>query len=195
MRTLSSALAAHLSGEATTLCRCWSLTRRDGAVLGFTDHDRDLAFDGILYRAGSGLEAAEATAELGFATGGGEVLGAFVATVGSLALRPLAPVHPRARRLTEGVMLSWIRRTRIDGDSWEAFEAPLGEESEAYRLTIHRAGAVIRIIDTDRPSLLYTSASEIADFGVVQLQLDIAVAQLSTAAGAGQAWRGLVTIR
>lgn len=80
MRTLPSALAAHLSGEATTLCRCWSLTRRDGAVLGFTDHDRDLAFDGILYRAGSGLEAAEATAELGFATGGGEVLGAFVAS-------------------------------------------------------------------------------------------------------------------
>jgi hypothetical protein len=29
----------------------------------------------------------------------------------------------------------------------------------------------------------------------VQPQLDIAVAQLSTAAGAGQAWRGLVTIR
>ncbi|ODT53455.1 MAG: hypothetical protein ABS59_07145 [Methylobacterium sp. SCN 67-24] len=126
---------------------------------------------------------------------GGTAMREFVATVGSLALRPLAPVHPRARRLTEGVLVSWIRRTRIDGDSWEAFEAPLGEESEAYRLTIHRAGAVIRIIDTDRSSLLYTSANEIADFGAVQPQLDIAVAQLSTAAGAGQAWRGLVTIR
>lgn len=80
MRNLPSALAAHLAGEATTLCRCWSLTRRDGAVLGFTDHDRDLAFDGILFQARSGLEAAEATAELGFATGGGEVLGAFSAS-------------------------------------------------------------------------------------------------------------------
>jgi uncharacterized phage protein (TIGR02218 family) len=79
MRNLPSALAAHLAGEATTLCRCWSLTRRDGAVLGFTDHDRDLVFDGILFQARSGLEAAEATAELGFATGGGEVLGAFAA--------------------------------------------------------------------------------------------------------------------
>ena len=92
MRTLPSALAAHLSGEATTLCRCWSLTRRDGAVLGFTDHDQDLAFDGILYRAGSGLEAAEATAELGFATGGGEVLGAFVASGLSEAELKRAPV-------------------------------------------------------------------------------------------------------
>ncbi len=80
MRTLSPGLAAHVAGEATTLCRCWSLTRRDGAVLGFTDHDRDLSFDGILFRANAGLEAAEASSELGFATGGGEVLGALAAS-------------------------------------------------------------------------------------------------------------------
>lgn len=80
MRILSPALAAHLAGEATTLCRCWSLRRRDGTVLGFTDHDRDLVFDGIQFLARSGLEAAEATAEIGFATGGGEVLGAFAAS-------------------------------------------------------------------------------------------------------------------
>ncbi|RXT52635.1 beta tubulin [Bosea sp. Tri-44] len=80
MRTLSPALATHAAGEATTLCRCWSLIRRDGVVLGFTDHDRDLAFDGILFRANAGLEAAETSAELGFATGGGEVLGALAAS-------------------------------------------------------------------------------------------------------------------
>ncbi|AZO78336.1 MULTISPECIES: DUF2163 domain-containing protein [unclassified Bosea (in: a-proteobacteria)] len=80
MRILSPALAAHVAGEATTLCRCWSLTRRDGAVLGFTDHDRDLAFDGVLFRANAGLEAAEASSELGFTTGGGEVLGALAAS-------------------------------------------------------------------------------------------------------------------
>lgn len=80
MRTLSPGLAAHVAGEATTLCRCWSLTRRDGAVLGFTDHDRDLSFDSILFRANAGLEAAEASSELGFATGGGEVIGALAAS-------------------------------------------------------------------------------------------------------------------
>lgn len=80
MRTLSPALAAHVAGEATTLCRCWSLTRRDGAVLGFTDHDRDLSFGGTVFRANAGLEAAEAGSELGFATGGGEVLGALAAS-------------------------------------------------------------------------------------------------------------------
>lgn len=79
MHDIPSALAAHLDERATTLCRCWSLTRRDGAVLGFTDHDGPLSFDGITFAATTGLEAAETTAELGFAIGGGEVSGAFAA--------------------------------------------------------------------------------------------------------------------
>lgn len=78
MRAIPPVLAARLDG-ATTLCRCWSLTRRDGRVFGFTDHDRDLAFDGLTYAARSGLEAAEASAELGFAVGGGDVAGALSA--------------------------------------------------------------------------------------------------------------------
>lgn len=76
MRDIPASLAAHLAGGATTLCHCWSLTRRDGPVLGFTDHDRDLTFGGVTYAARSGLEAAEASAELGFAVSGGEVAGA-----------------------------------------------------------------------------------------------------------------------
>lgn len=76
MRAVPPALAARLEGGATTLCRCWALRRRDGLVLGFTDHDRDLTLAGVTYAARSGLEAAEASAELGFAIGGGEVAGA-----------------------------------------------------------------------------------------------------------------------
>lgn len=76
MRSIPSGLAEHLAGEATTVCHCWRATRRDGVVLGFTDHDEDVSFDGTLFRAASGLDAAEAQADLGFATGGGEVAGA-----------------------------------------------------------------------------------------------------------------------
>jgi uncharacterized phage protein (TIGR02218 family) len=79
MRDIPSGLAAHLETAATTLCHCWSLTRRDGLVLGFTDHDRPLSFGGIDFPATTGLEAAENAAELGFAIGGGEVSGAFAA--------------------------------------------------------------------------------------------------------------------
>jgi uncharacterized phage protein (TIGR02218 family) len=78
MRNIPPNLAAHLADGATSLCHCWRLTRRDGVSFGFTDHDRDLAFGDIPYMARSGLEAAEATSELGFAVGGGEVSGALI---------------------------------------------------------------------------------------------------------------------
>ena len=78
MRTIPPGLAAHLDGGATTLCHCWKLTRRDGHSFGFTDHDRDLVFADVTFAARTGLEAAEAASELGFAVGGGEVSGALV---------------------------------------------------------------------------------------------------------------------
>ena len=78
MRTIPPGLAAHLDGGATTLCRCWTLTRRDGSILGFTDHDRDVVFGGTTFAARTGLEAAEVASELGFAVGGGDVSGALV---------------------------------------------------------------------------------------------------------------------
>ncbi|KQT58161.1 beta tubulin [Methylobacterium sp. Leaf456] len=80
MRAIPAALAARLEGGATTLCRCWALHRRDGVSFGFTDHDRDLSFGGLTYEARTGLEAAEASVELGFAVGGGEVAGALTST-------------------------------------------------------------------------------------------------------------------
>ncbi|WP_332681432.1 baseplate multidomain protein megatron [Bosea sp. (in: a-proteobacteria)] len=125
----------------------------------------------------------------------GAAMRELVATVGTAALRPLAPVHPRARRSGSGVTLSWIRRSRVDGDSWEAFEVPLGEEGERYRLTAHQAGTAKRVLESEGPQLLYPAASEIADFGAAQPALDIGLEQLSVAAGAGLQWRGLVTIR
>jgi uncharacterized phage protein (TIGR02218 family) len=79
VRDLSPSFTAHLVGEAASLCRCWRVSRRDGVVLGFTDHDRDLVFDGVTHQAASGLEAAEASRELGFAISGGEVAGALSA--------------------------------------------------------------------------------------------------------------------
>lgn len=76
MRPIPDGLAARLASGTTTLAHCWRLARRDGLVLGFTDHDRDLAFGGVVYAAASGLDAHERTHELGFAIGGGEIAGA-----------------------------------------------------------------------------------------------------------------------
>lgn len=79
MRAIPPGLAARLAAGVTTLARCWTLRRRDGLALGFTDHDRDLVVEGITHAAGAGMEAADSHAELGFAVGGGEVAGALSA--------------------------------------------------------------------------------------------------------------------
>lgn len=79
MLNLPPALAAHLAGGVTTLCRCWRLIRKDGAIFGFTDHDRDLAFAGTTFAASSGLAPSEVDAHLGLAVSTGEVAGALVA--------------------------------------------------------------------------------------------------------------------
>ena len=79
MRAIPPALQTKLDSGVTTLCRCWLLARRDGTVLGFTDHDRDIAIDGVTCRAGTGLNASEATQQLGLAVGGAEIAGALAA--------------------------------------------------------------------------------------------------------------------
>lgn len=76
MLTLSAAMQAKLDDAVTTFCQCWRLTRNDGAVLGFTDHDRDLTFNGVTFRADTGLSASQLETNLGLAAGTTEASGA-----------------------------------------------------------------------------------------------------------------------
>ncbi len=59
MKTIPNALQAHLDDGTTTLAWCWRIARSDGAVFGFTDHDRPLAFEGTSFEPESGLSAIE----------------------------------------------------------------------------------------------------------------------------------------
>lgn len=62
-----SAFTDALASGSTAFAKCFRLARRDGVVLGFTDHDDDISFDGVTYAAGSALSATEASASLGMA--------------------------------------------------------------------------------------------------------------------------------
>lgn len=66
MKHISAGMGAHLAQEVTTLATCWKLTRSDGVVMGFTDHDAPLSVDGLQYAAESGFTptAVAATASL-----------------------------------------------------------------------------------------------------------------------------------
>ncbi|MBD8893487.1 baseplate multidomain protein megatron [Roseibium litorale] len=111
---------------------------------------------------------------------------AFSHAASGRGLVPLAPGHLKARRTAGGVAFSWIRQTRLSGDSWEQAEVPLAEEREAYVAEILGPGeTVLRSFSLETPEMLYPAASEIADFGAQQSTLTLSVCQFSAAAGRG----------
>ncbi|MBX6321728.1 MAG: DUF2163 domain-containing protein [Rhodospirillaceae bacterium] len=75
MKSVSTALAQHLSGPVTTLACLWRLTRRDGTVLGFTDHDQDVVVDGFTYLASAGYDRSTIASSAGLAVDNLEIQG------------------------------------------------------------------------------------------------------------------------
>jgi uncharacterized phage protein (TIGR02218 family) len=73
MKLLPAALQSHLDTGTTTLAWCWRITRADNVRFGFTDHDRDLAFDGTVFEAATGFAASEIKDALGLSVDNLEV--------------------------------------------------------------------------------------------------------------------------
>lgn len=167
MRTIPLGLAARLGGGATTLARCWRLERRDGTVIGFTDHDRDIAFDGLSYKARTGLEAAEATSELGFAVGGGEVAGALV-SAGITEADLLAGLYDDAR--VETHLVDWSapqHRLLLD-------VATIGEVRRADGAFVAELRGLMHRLDEERGRVFRATCD--ADLGDARCKLAIAPA-------------------
>lgn len=70
-------LSAHVKRDVTTLCHCWRVIRRDGAVLSFTDHNRAIVVAGTPCLPESGMVASEARKSLGLSVDTVDVEGAF----------------------------------------------------------------------------------------------------------------------
>ena len=98
-------------------------------------------------------------------------------------LRPYAPVHLVHRVEGSGLRFTWIRRTRVDGDSWDLPEVPLGEESEAYTVRVSSGPTVLRETTVSSPEWVYDDAARAAD-GAGDV-FEVAVAQNSARYGSG----------
>ncbi|MCP4818280.1 MAG: hypothetical protein GY883_03775 [Shimia sp.] len=102
-----------------------------------------------------------------------------------IGLRPYAPVHLRAEADDEGgLRVAWVRRTRIDGDSWNASEPPLGEEVERYSVRVRRGAQILRQADVTTAEWHYSSAQQAVD-GIAAGDV-LEVAQVSARFGAGK---------
>jgi hypothetical protein len=98
-------------------------------------------------------------------------------------LRPYAPVHLKAVYVAGDMAVRWIRRTRIDGDGWDAPDVPLGEETELYTIRVFAEGVQVREQQVASPVWHY-SAVQRAEDGVTG-PFTVQIAQVSARYGVG----------
>ncbi|EBA16155.1 hypothetical protein RSK20926_20555 [Roseobacter sp. SK209-2-6] len=99
-------------------------------------------------------------------------------------LRPYSPVHLKADgKLGADIALTWIRRARLEADSWDLPEIPLGEDLEAYRVRIMRGATILREIQVSTPDWTYAQQEQSEDD--TQPGDEIEVSQVSARFGAG----------
>ena len=103
-----------------------------------------------------------------------------------IGLRPYSVAHLRAVGGAGGTIgLSWVRRTRVEGDSWFGMEVPLGEDEELYQVQVLQPDRVVRQEYVGNPRFSYSASMQVADG--VGAAFSLSVAQMSGRFGAGPA--------
>lgn len=101
-----------------------------------------------------------------------------------IGMRPYSPCHLNTiGTIGSDIAVSWVRRTRIDGDSWQSVEVPLGEAGESYLLRVMDGVTVLREVTIGTANWTYSAADQASDGVTAPFQ--IAVAQVSDRFGLG----------
>jgi uncharacterized phage protein (TIGR02218 family) len=120
----NEALAAHLGGGLTTVCHAWAITRKDGAVFAFTDHDRPLRFAGFEFRADTGLSALALAQSTGLSVDNTEALGA-------LSDASLREDEIEQGRFDGAEVRAWLVNWMDTAQHWLNFRGKIGELTRA----------------------------------------------------------------
>lgn len=122
-------LKAHLGTGATTVCHAWRITRGDRVEMGFTDHDRDLVFDGTTFRADTGLSALALQQGTGLSVDNSEA-------VGALCDAAIREADVEAGRFDGAGLTAWLVNWAAVDERQVIFRGTLGE--------IRRAGGAFK---------------------------------------------------
>lgn len=125
-------LNSHLKTGATHVCTCWAVTRSDGVVFGFTDHDRLLSFEGVTFTPDSGLSAKAISSTTGLAVNNTEALGMINADA-------ITDADIEAGRFDGAEVIMWQVRWDDVADREIRFRGSIGEivrESGTYRVEL-----------------------------------------------------------
>ncbi|MEL0253939.1 MAG: DUF2163 domain-containing protein, partial [Novosphingobium sp.] len=114
----------------------WRIYRRDGVTLGFTTHDRDLWFDGILHRAAPGMLPSAIRRTSGFEDDPGDVEGAL--THDAVRAGDLAIGRYDEARIESGIV-DWV--TRESATLYAGTIATLRQEGAGFRAELASAKA------------------------------------------------------
>jgi len=123
-------LGTELEGVATF----WRILRRDGCALGFTSHDRDLWFDGLLHRAAPGMVPSAIRRSAGISNDSADVQGAL--SHDSIRAADLAAGRFDGARFVIGVV-DWETREAAVLYSGEAGE--IGQEDGGFSAELQSA--------------------------------------------------------
>ncbi|MEM8653610.1 MAG: DUF2163 domain-containing protein [Pseudomonadota bacterium] len=116
----SDAFLAHAAKDVTTLCRAWAILRTDGTTFGFTDHDTPLTFDGITFKADTGLSAAALVQSTGLSVDNTEALGA----LSDVSVRE---DEIEAGRFDNAEVRAWLVNWTDPDVRWLQFRGTIGE--------------------------------------------------------------------
>jgi len=145
-RAIPAGLAVHLGSEVTTLALLWRITRKDGVIFGFTSHDRDLAVEGVAYRAAPSFLPSAFVSTAEFEAGDIELSG--MLTNSAITEADLAAGRFDFARLTVG-LINWAQ----PGDGiLPLASGTLGAvrwEDGAFRAELHTDGARFRQVVTE----------------------------------------------
>ena len=111
-------------------------------------------------------------------------------TYRGMNLECLAPCYLNGHRDIGSLnwTLSWTRRGRISTNWRDYVDVPLGEASESYEVEIWSDSGYTtlkRTLSATSPTVTYTQAQQVADFGAAAATLYVRVYQLSTNVGCG----------
>ena len=120
----SAELYAHLATGTTTVCRAWAVRRSDGVVLGFTDHDRGFSFDGITFKADTGMTARALQQSTGLSVDNSQAMGA-------LSDAAIREADILAGRYDGAEVTAWLVNWADVGQRVMQFRGSLGEITRA----------------------------------------------------------------
>lgn len=101
-----------------------------------------------------------------------------------IGLRPYSVAHLTATPNGGATDVTWIRRARVGGDSWDGDEVPLSETFERYRVRVFKDDVEVRQVTVNASEWSYTAVMKTAD-GAGETR--ITVTQLSEIFGEGPA--------